>query len=140
MHTCPLKITNLKIKSAVATLKTIKGWVQNCSNLLYSTCHWRPSRKIIVYFAHRKSILTISLSYICLIGYSNLDKINAHHNRDTLHYQQWSLPSTIKTSLVLVRKNNKLLVNRKEKNDIRISKGYLRYQSPHLGIQELKIK
>lgn len=74
---------------------------------------------IVLSFAWSKSIgVSHQLSYTSPTGYSNFDKINTHHNSDTLHYQQQSLPSTIMTLLVSGRKI-KLLVDREDKNDIR---------------------
>lgn len=122
MYICPPKPTNLK--SAVATLKTTKFWIQNLI-FLYSNIfdvfltEW-VFRKIVVSFASSKSIgVSHQLSYTCPTGDSNFDKINTHHNSNTLHYQQQNLPSTIMTLLISAWKN-KLLVDRKEdKNDIR---------------------
>ena len=74
---------------------------------------------IVLSFAWSKSIgVSHKLSYTSPTGYSNFDKINTHHNNDTLHYQQQSLPLTIMTLLVSGRKI-KLLVDREDKNDIR---------------------
>lgn len=116
MYIRPLKTTNLK--SAVAALKTKSFQFKIadffCIQIFLMFLYWRVFRKIVLSFARSKSIsVSHQLSYMCPTGYSNFNKINTHHNSNTLHYQQRSLPSTIMTFLVSGREN-KLLVDRKE--------------------------
>lgn len=122
----PLKPTNLK--NAVATLKTTKGFEFRIAQVfcIQIILMFLFIEELGISFAWSKSIgVSHQLSYTSPTGYSNFDKINTHHNSDTLHYQQQSLPLTIMTLLVSGREI-KLLVDREDKNDIRNPKVKLR--------------
>lgn len=133
-----MSIKNHQFESAVATLKTEKLWVRNCSEILCSNVLknlLKAFQKIVLMFTHSKSI---NISHQLKLYLSDR-LLKLGQNKYTP--QQWHFAlSTMKLALNNHDITGCWLTGRRIKMTSGISKGYVRCQSPHLGTQERKIK